>query len=141
MANYIGLWDAVVTWYYLSAACPICFDGQEYAIEIHGFRPNWLCLILKVLANWATCSSYIRLLLCYQLHLYISHNKCFWLFSWHHGLLRNRNAHIPQLDYVSRSTVSESIHNMSVHQLPRYYQTCQIAFTAWTASVRWYKSK
>ena len=33
---------------------------------------------------------------------------------------------------------SEAMHNMSVHQLPQYYQPPEVPTTAWTALVSWY---
>ena len=49
MTNYTGLRDAELTWYSLIVTHWICLSS----LGIHGFRPNWSCLIADVLATQA----------------------------------------------------------------------------------------
>ena len=50
VTNHARLWDAELTWYWLSAIWQICLYGLEHCLRIYGFRPKWSCLIIKVLA-------------------------------------------------------------------------------------------
>ena len=67
-------------------------------------------------------------------------NVCFFLFlPRRYDPVWTRKAKVPELDYVPvfTSRTSETMHNMSTHQLSRYYQSKQIPFKDWTASVTW----
>ena len=51
MTNHIGLWDIKLVQESPCAICWIWLYGLEYGFKIHGFRPTWPCLMVKVLAT------------------------------------------------------------------------------------------
>ena len=80
-----------------------------------------------------------------QLRLYLWHNKYFWMLLRRYGSVWTRIAYVPELDFITRSSVwlsnhtwSETMYNVSAHQLPQYYKPQRVPFKAWTVSVTWY---
>ena len=47
VTNFTGLGDTKFTWYSLW----FCFSGLDHGLRIHGFKPNWPCLIIEGLAT------------------------------------------------------------------------------------------
>ena len=71
VTNHTRLWNAKLTWYFLSATYWICpYDSEND----HSFRPTWPCQIVKV---HATQAKFLEpWLYCDQLCLLC---ECFWL--------------------------------------------------------------
>ena len=46
------LWDTELTWYFPTSS-RIYLHGLEHSLRIHGFRPTWSCLMIKVFATQA----------------------------------------------------------------------------------------
>ena len=92
------------------------------------FRLTWPCLIIKVLCNQSQISWTIWLLSSDQpLHKY------FGLLPLCYGSVWTHKAEVPKLVYIvqhSNHTQSETMYNVSVHQLPQYYQPQWVLFMA-----------
>ena len=133
-----GLWDAELTWYSPRATRQICLYDLEHGRGIYAFRPIGLWLIVKVLAIWLKFlqpSSYCFVINC--------------AFTFHTttlgGVLPRRSD--PELNYAARSSMqlsnhtrNEPMHNVSAHQLPRFYQLRRVPLTVRNASVTLYTS-
>ena len=74
-----------------TAPCWICLNGLVHCFTIHGFRPTWPCLIIKVLATRAKLldpSDYWEEINC-TFTFYTT--NVFWLFPQHYGPVQTLN--------------------------------------------------
>ena len=79
--NDTGLWDAKLTWYSPRVTCWIFIYSLEHGFRgIHGFRPTWLFLIMKVIATEVRCICLYCLLISFFLSF-----PFFFLFSFFHS--------------------------------------------------------
>ena len=80
MTNQTRLWDANLTRCSPRVTCQTCLYGLEHKIGIHGFRPIWPCLIVKLLttqAKFLQPSSYWTVIN----YIFTFHTKMFLLVS------------------------------------------------------------
>ena len=91
--NHIGLSDTDLAWYSLSATHQICLSSMEYWFRIDGFRTNWCCLIVEVLATqpkFLEWSGYCTVINC--VFTFHATNVLGWfhdiMLPWHHALVQ-----------------------------------------------------
>ena len=53
LMSHTGLWHTKFSWCFMSTTHWIYHYDLEHSFEIHGFRPTWPCMIIKILATWA----------------------------------------------------------------------------------------
>ena len=70
----------------------------------------------------------------------------FELLLQYYGPVQIHKTEVPESNYVAHSYMwlsnhpqNEAMYNISVHQLPQYYQPQQVPSIGWTALVMWYK--
>ena len=128
----------------LSATHQISFFGLEHGLGIHVFRPTWSCLIVKVFAalvKFLEPSSYCTIIKWVFTFHSTNGFGCFYCIMAQFKLIK----HVSELDYIACSSVwlsnptqNTSMHNLSAHQLPWYYQPQCLTSMAWTTLVMWY---
>ena len=80
MTNHTRLWDANLAWYSLRVTHQIFLYSLELGLKIHGFRPTWPCLMIKVLvteAKFLEPSAYCTLMPCAFIFHAINAFGCF----------------------------------------------------------------
>ena len=113
----------------------------------------WVLLAGFTSMSWSPASGEYSVLGRFQQYNYCTLINCTIIFRSANifrrfPIVQSRKAYFPELDYVSRwsarflnHTRSDVTHNVSAHQLPRYYQPQRVLLTAWTASVTWYANR
>ena len=73
--NLTEQWDGKLAWYSPSDIHWFCLYGWEKDFGIHRFKPTWLCLIGSCNVSKIFGTSW--LLYSDQVHIHLSHDKCF----------------------------------------------------------------
>ena len=113
---------AEVTWYFPRVTRRICHCSLKHDLGIHYSRPTWPCLIVEIHATGAKFilpSGYCIVINC-AITFCTTNVGCFRDPVW------TREAYVPELNYVARSSMRLSNHtqnkaknNASARQLPR----------------------
>ena len=129
-----------IAWYSPSVTSWIYLYVLKHGLGINGFRPTWHCPIVEVLQAKRNSLNHLVTLLWSA----FTQKNHFWLLLRCYGCVRPHKVGIHKLDYVALSSLrllshirNETMHNVSTHQLPRYYQPLRVPATAWTASFTW----
>ena len=129
----------------LSTTNWICFSGLEYSHGIHGVRPAWPSLIIKVLAfrvKFFELSGYCTLIdyaftFCTR-NVFVRFHNIMAQFKW----IKQKFPYVAHSSVqLSNHTRSEVMHNVWVYKLLQYYQQLWVSTTAWTTLVTWYIHK
>ena len=127
VTNRNRLWNAELAWYSPRATHQIYFYGLEYDFEFHNLLADWHCLTINLLASRVKY---------HQLFCYVAVIYCTFIFrminvfgdfqvliaQFEPVKLKFQYNHLTSLNVrLSNYTQSKAMHNLSAHQLPRYY--------------------
>ena len=105
MMNHAELCDVELAWYSPSATRQIYCYGWKQRPEFYCFTSTSTWLIFEVLttrAKFLEPSSYCSVITCTFI---VRTMIVYWLFLYHHGPVRTHKAYVPELDYVTHSSV------------------------------------
>ena len=139
--KHTKLSDIELTWYPVIATHQIFFYHLQHGLGIHSFNITWTCLIVQVLATRAKIlkpSGYSPVII-WDYTFRATNILAVIEELWPISMSKSISSRIRQclFKWHSNNTRSEAMHNVSAHQLLKYYQRNWVPITAWTALVMW----